>query len=246
MRTRTPSIIRLYSLLSQLRSGEQGGMKLKRLRKGYGSSIFSTGILNNILPCSLALCFLILLGSEAATADQQQAPNGDAKTPVTVADCIRMTRFADGLYEVGDRAGDRVAEWSPDGSRFVVVLRHGNLEQNTNEYSLVSFNAVDVSNSAVHPETLVTMLSSSNRPGLSHVKWVDNNTITFIGERPGEVQQVYAFNSTTKKLTKLVSWPRNIVAYDVSADFHQVIFLAEPPKNDLITDEARRKGIVVS
>src|SRR5260221_12978956 len=71
---------------------------------------------------------------------QSETATVDIKHPVTVADCIGMTRFADGLYEAGGAAGNRVAEWSPDRQRFIVVLKNGNLRRNTVDYSLVLFN----------------------------------------------------------------------------------------------------------
>src|SRR5258708_34281618 len=51
---------------------------------------------------------------------------------VTVADAIRMTTASDG----DDLSNGSVALFSPDGQKCVVVLKKGNLEQNTNEYSL--------------------------------------------------------------------------------------------------------------
>jgi len=157
-----------------------------------------------------------------------------------------MRRFADGFYETGGPAGDLVAKWSPDGRRFVVEVRKGNVETNTNDYSLLLFDATNLSSTKAHAETLVTMSSSSNRSGLDNVKWIDNNTIAFLGERPGEKRQLYAVNCTSRKLTQLLTWPSDIAAYDVTSDLQQLIFVASSPLSNSSGDQAGRTGIVVS
>ena len=50
-----------------------------------------------------------------------------------------MTRLGDPRYNDGVSSKGLVAKFSPDGKRFVVVLRKGNLETNTNVYSLILF-----------------------------------------------------------------------------------------------------------
>ena len=85
-----------------------------------------------------------------------------AKRPITVSDAIRMRRAAD---PDNDQASDwraRYAHFSPDGVRFVIVVKKGNLEKNTNEFSLVGFRTADAFNSP-KADVLLTMSSSSNR-----------------------------------------------------------------------------------
>jgi hypothetical protein len=57
--------------------------------------------------------------------------------PVTIVDAIEMTKLADPSYWGGGSSAGRVAQFSPDGTKFVVVLKKGNLENNTNEYSIL-------------------------------------------------------------------------------------------------------------
>src|SRR5258708_295729 len=65
---------------------------------------------------------------------------------VSVADAIRMMRIAGtGALESysGGLAAD-FASFSPDGKRFVFLVKKGNLEQNTNEYSMLLFETAEV------------------------------------------------------------------------------------------------------
>src|SRR6266478_1076498 len=81
--------------------------------------------------------------------DLAKSESAPQKRPVTVADSIRMTRLGDPLYFAGGPSKGLVAKVSPDGKRFVVVLRKGNLENNTNEYSLILFETDEVFRSPV-------------------------------------------------------------------------------------------------
>ena len=102
-----------------------------------------------------------------------------------MSDAIRMTVWADLQYFLGGTPGNRVGIFSPDGQKFIVVVRRGNLRDNTNEYSLLLFRTKDAFNSP-KPEVLITMSSSSNREGVENVKWLnDNETVAFLGEDGG-------------------------------------------------------------
>src|SRR5690242_13977463 len=65
------------------------------------------------------------LGASAG-ASQAKSESVALKRPLTVADSIRMTRFGDPQYDLGAASKGLVAKFSPDGKRFVVVLRKGN------------------------------------------------------------------------------------------------------------------------
>jgi hypothetical protein len=48
------------------------------------------------------------------------------------------------------------------------------------------------------------MASSSNRPAIQNVVWLDDNdTILFLGENPGETTQLYSVKCSSKELKKL-------------------------------------------
>lgn len=162
------------------------------------------------------------------------------KRPVTVADSIRMTRLAE-----RDSRSTSLAQYSPDGKRFTIVTSRGNLEQNTNEYSLLLFNISDVFSSPI-PRVLLTVSTSSNEAGISRLRWLDDDTIAFIGQPQGESQQLYTFTVSDKKIERLISHPRNLKSYDITPQRDNLAFLAEPPPKSLTPDDAKRRGIIIT
>ena len=166
---------------------------------------------------------------------------------MTVEDAIRMTRLANLDYHRGGPAAGHVAQFSPDGKRFAVVLESGNLRRNTVDYSLYVFETAQVFSSP-EPQPIVVMASFSNREAIKDLKWLaDNQTMVFLGETPDGVSQVYCYSLATRKLQRLSDHKTAIVAYDVSADLKRLIFLAEPlPKSAWNTTDVDRTGAVIT
>src|SRR5258708_30426933 len=106
----------------------------------------------------------------AVSANAQSVAN-ESKNPITVDDAIRMTRLGD--------AKGRVAQFSPDGKSFVILLRKGDPKTNTNQFSLLLFRTASALNSPPL-DVLLTFSSSSNRGGISDITWLpDNETLAF-------------------------------------------------------------------
>jgi len=179
--------------------------------------------------------------------DQQTAIATLPKKPVAVLDSIEMIRVADAATTTAVSPDQRlVAHFSPDGKQFVVVLRKGNLKKNTNEYSLVLFHTADALHSP-QPRTIATFSSASNAPGIQDVRWLDDSTrVAFLGERAGELQELYTVNCTTQKLKRLTNPPNNVASYGISSDGARIVFAADPPKVALLTNKVRRQGLTVS
>ena len=200
------------------------------------------------MDCSLAFCSdqpAESLVANTSTA-QSVAVAGLTKRPPTVADSIQMTRLADPSYTDGAPSNGIVAKFSPDGKHFVVVLKKGNLEANTNEYSLVQFQTAEVFQSP-EPQVLVSLASSANRPAINNVLWLnDNDTILFLGERPGEQTQLYSLNCSSKELTKLTSSASNLTAFVTRAGGEEIVYAAKNPVSAFLTDGVSRKGIAVT
>ena len=157
-----------------------------------------------------------------------------------------MRRLGDPWYFAGSSKFN-VANFSPNGKRFIVIVTKGDLEHNTNRYSLLLFQTSLVFNSP-KPEVLLTMSSSSNREAIKDLKWLsDNETVVFIGENLRDSPQVYALNIRTKRLERLTNHPTPIVAFDTTGKGHELIFKADPPsKRVMDTEQVRRDGIVVT
>lgn len=169
------------------------------------------------------------------------------KRPITVKDGIETTRLGDGKYSAGGPSMGRVATFSPNGKRFVIVLKKGNVEENKNEFALILFESSKVFKSQ-NADLLMRMSSSSDREGIKAVKWLsDNETIAFIGENPGEVSQVYIFNIRTRCLKQRTKSRTAILNYDVSNDGQEIAFVVDPPiEKCRKMNQARRIGVVVS
>ena len=163
-----------------------------------------------------------------------------SKRPVTVADVISMTRVAD---YISNRS---VAHISPDGRKVIVILRKGNLLTNTNEYSLLLWQTAELFNRTL-PEIVLRMSSSSSRGAMNDLKWLeDSETVSFLGEHTGELQQLYTFNIRSRELRKVTSHSSNVLGYSMSANGTHVAFLAGVPTQDLFDEAAARDGILVS
>jgi dipeptidyl aminopeptidase/acylaminoacyl peptidase len=187
--------------------------------------------------------FIAVLGTSSTYG---QGGSESTKRPIAVSDCIAMTRWAGSGSFFGGDLGGQVASFSPDGRRFVLVLKKGNLENNTNEFSLHVFETRDAFRSP-NSEAVLAMASSSNRDAIREIKWLDSETIAFLGENPDQPAQVYKFNLKTRRLERLTSHPLAIVGYDITADSREIVFAAvSPPTKFVNTEPTRRSGIVIS
>ncbi len=182
----------------------------------------------------------------AGPAAQTTAAAELTKRPPTVADSIQMTRLGDLSYTNGEPSKGIVAKFSPDGKQFVVILKKGNLEANTNEYSLVLFQTAAVFQSP-EPQVQVSLASSSNRPAIGNVFWLDDNdTLLFLGERPGEQTQLYSLRCSSKKLTKLTNSATYMTSFVTTASSGVIVYTAKNPVATFLTDSAARNGIAVT
>jgi hypothetical protein len=172
----------------------------------------------------------------------------ELRRPATVADVIRM-RSVVGPDAVNGPSGGPVAgfaAFSPDRKRFVIIVRKGNLEQNTVEYSLLLFITGEAFN---HPtaKTLVSFASSSNRPEISDLTWLqDNDTILFLGQKAGETSQLYSVRCSTGKVRRLTTASTNLLEYSASAHGDEFAYVAERPLANLVTNAVLRSGFIVS
>jgi hypothetical protein len=137
---------------------------------------------------------------------------------LTVADSIEMTHIVD-PYETSKEAHP---QFSSDGKNFLVVTEKGLLKSNLREFSLLVYSA---KRPAQPPKRMATFKSSSNRSGISGAKWFTNESISLVGENPGELPQIYLINCRTRKVQQLTSAVRGVEGgYDISRDLTKVIY----------------------
>jgi dipeptidyl aminopeptidase/acylaminoacyl peptidase len=184
--------------------------------------------------------------SMSGASTQGAAVAGLTKRPATVADSIQMTRLGDPSYTDGALSNGIVAKFSPDGKHFVVILKKGNLEANTNEYSLVLFQTAEVFRSP-KPQVLVSLASSSNRPAIDNVRWLDDNdTILFLGEYPGEQAQLYSLKCGSNELRKVTNHATNLTSFVATASGEIIVYTARNPVSTFLNESVSRKGIAVT
>ena len=139
---------------------------------------------------------------------------------MTVADIVKITTFSS--------QPEPIDVPSPDGGLHAVVVQRGDVERNTNVYSLLVFRTDALFGQAA-PDTVLTLASSSNRPAISHVKWLsDNHTLAFLGERPGESPQVYTVDVRTRQLPPRTHHATEITGYDIASSGDVIVYAAKP------------------
>jgi len=191
------------------------------------------------------LCGFLLIAS-GPVADGEQRQNH--KRHPTEEDAIRMVRIA-GRGAMNSYAGaltEDFAYFSPDRKQFVIVVKKGNLETNTNDYSLLLFRASEAFDSP-KPKVLASMSSSSNREALTDVVWLsDNDSVLFLGENPGEKTELYSVSSRSGRLRKLSNHPTNLIEFSSDARGETIVYAAEKPAQPVLTDKSLREGVTVA
>jgi dipeptidyl aminopeptidase/acylaminoacyl peptidase len=188
------------------------------------------------------LVLAVALIGQASRADNKASEPETRR--ITVPDTIQMTRWADRGYFLGGAPSGPVGLFSPDGTKFAVVVNRGNIKLNTVEYSILLFQARDAFPSP-KARALITMSSSSNRDAVKDLKWLDDKTMVFIGEQPDEIPQVYRLDTDTGRIKKLTSHSTPVVAYDISNDGQTLVYEAASRKL-VDSRDIRRHGVVIT
>lgn len=102
--------------------------------------------------------------------------------------------------------------WSPNRSKFLTLTRRGNVDTNCNVYALHLYE-IDSDRNVNYLGEVNRFSSSSNRPAIKDVRWVNQNNITFIAENQGELPQVYIYNLNSCRIKVLTKETNIIEAY---------------------------------
>lgn len=180
----------------------------------------------------IAVSLVLLVPTGVAQLNGERSPK---MRDVTVDDAVSMVRLAASDYFEGVSIKGHVAQFSPDGKHFVLVLRRGVIADNANEYSIYLFH----SSQALHSpraKLLARMKSSSNDAAIQEVRWSGSGRyITFIGTTHRGTQ-IFRVNVSTKRLEQLTHHSTPIINYATSKNEHHIVFLAE-------TAQSRRPAI---
>lgn len=164
---------------------------------------------------------------------------------ITVKDSIEMTRWAAGDYFLGADPETNIANYSPDGKHFVIVLRKADLTRNANVYSVYLFTTSRVFD-AKGPRVLIRMSSTANDPAIRGVKWLEDSlSLAFIGIREPGRSQVFTLDIRTGQLIERTHHPTSVDQFDISADGRRIVFTAKPEEGPELTLDQRVHGVVV-
>lgn len=172
--------------------------------------IFSSRVVVRVL-CVWSL--VLAVGETHAAELGSELPG---RKPITVVDVIQTTRFVEGPV------------FSPDGSRFAVLVKQGDVEKDSNHFTLLLYRTKDA---FVAPRgiVLVKMSCLSNRDGISHVRWLGSGeTLVFVGENGNEVSQVYSVDIDSHRLRRLTNVSSAVVDFDITSDGRTLLFETEP------------------
>jgi len=165
-----------------------------------------------------------------------------AQPPLTVSDIVGMTTIGSRVQGYGDEDYDVV---SPDGAHVAVVVKRGDVERNTIDYALMVFKSTDLMRHPA-PDTVVALACGSNRPGIVHVRWLsDNATLVFLGERSGELPQVYTVDTRSHALAQRTHATTPITNFDISASGNVVVYAAEHTSDTSRYASMRARGFVL-
>lgn len=143
------------------------------------------------------------------------------KPPFTVRNSIEWTHVLP-FSSTPITAGQRVALFSPDGSRFVVHSRHGDLARNVNVHSLWLFGTRAVENygqstSQVSdpptPLLLANVDAAKDEDALGGIQWLSDSMVGFVANPHGGRKQAFAVDIATRSLTQLTDSDTNVVAF---------------------------------
>jgi Prolyl oligopeptidase family len=182
-------------------------------------------------------------------AHAQTIPGAEPSTNVfTESDSVSMRLIsgpgANSNY--GGTLNRDFAIFSPDGSKFVIAIKRGDISTNTVEYSLLLYRTT-LAFASPKPVVLVSMSSSSNREAIKGVSWLrDNDTILFIGEHEGEHSQLYSIRCTKPILRRLTHHGTDLEAYSADARGETIAFIASTPVESVLDANTVRYGVHVS
>lgn len=166
------------------------------------------------------------------------------KRPITVADIIGMTRVA-GSPWFAYQPKSEFAVFSPNGKKFAIVLTHGDVAANTNDYTLLVFGTAD--GAAVgHPKTIAAVASASNDLGIFDLQWSnDNDTIFFLATVGKKTTQLYSVDCSSGTMRQLTHHDTPLISYSVSRDGRTIAYEAESAPSRLLDEAVLRHGFYV-
>lgn len=151
----------------------------------------------------------------------------------TVKEVIEFTRIVEPTNLDEDALREQV---SPDGQRAFITTRKADVAADKNLFEILLLDvAADhlAAGRPLAPQRLLTIEARRDSdyfdPSIQDARWVGNHTIAFRGRVQGQPIQVYALDTTTRKMTQLTFEAHGLVSFDVSDDLRRVVYVAPVP-----------------
>jgi hypothetical protein len=167
----------------------------------------------------------------ASIANAKDTPS--AKRAFTVHDSIAWTHIV--APDEPSRSADAVGLFSPDGSRFVIHARRGDLERNANIETLLVYRTPEVVRYAgfmkgVLPPKATTLLEVpvvNDWEYLSNVRWLNDSDVGFISKGANGHMQAFSVNAYTKAVVQLTFSETDVVS--VASRHDVMVYMARAP-----------------
>jgi dipeptidyl aminopeptidase/acylaminoacyl peptidase len=195
---------------------------------------------------TLVICIALAAMDPSERSVGRPRPIGmrpDGAREATVADVIRLTDFVN--PDPSKPYKRSAALFSPDAKHFIVILKHGNIERNTNDYTLLVYETATAFGSPT-PVILASLSSPSNAPGISEPTWIGNDAVAFLGQSTAGTSQLYLARRNARQVAQLTHHSTDVTAYVIDRVGRRYFFTATKSPEPLIGEDAKRHGVVVS
>lgn len=193
------------------------------------------GMLTCLLPPPLA----------AALADPASAKLDPAASRLICEAATAMWRVH-GSLAGSDRSPDP-AVFSPDGKSFVAILVRGDVKRGVREFQLRRYSLIrNVQSDLVDGEPLVTFRTPGNVPAIDTVKWLNGDTVSFLGSPDGSNTQVYTLNVKTRRWACCTHAAAPVVAFGFSAEGSAIVYAARTRIDPELQERQDWMGIVAA
>jgi dipeptidyl aminopeptidase/acylaminoacyl peptidase len=175
------------------------------------------------------------------------APSLAQLRTATVRDGIELRALGDWEYLHGASSLRRVANFSPDGRSFALVLAKGDLKTMSRIFDLYVYGSDALRDEAPRALLHLAFSTTSNDPGLSELRWSsDSLHLTFIGADAGGITQVTRLDLSSQTVTVLTHARTNVIYYDQVSEEGPLVYVARAADKDLWTDTRALVGYRVT
>lgn len=201
----------------------------------------------DIVVMSFALFVHLIAATAAAICFPSQAfAQVGSVQPLSIEDTIRFSEIGDPNSLSWDDSDSQVAAVSPNGDRFAVVVRAGNVGDLSNDAAIYVYEVAGLFAGA-GPRIVARMSSTSRYQPIAWVRWLaDGRTLVFAGSQGDDPPTIFAVNTRSGRMRELVSYPMRMEAYEIASSGGRVVALYRDEASGAYDNpECARSGCLV-